>query len=87
MTPRAGPTISSVLPLSDTLVGQTVRFVGVENGHAALVHRLAELGLTPGQRMEVINRGPGPFIVTVRGARLLLGRGMAAKVLVNTVMD
>jgi Fe2+ transport system protein FeoA len=85
MCPRSD-TIAKPMPLADTLVGQTVRFVGVDDPTVALTHRLAELGLTPGERLEVINRGPGPFIVSVRGARLLLGRGMAGKVLVRAII-
>ena len=43
--------------------------------------RLAALGLLPGTELEVIqNSGGGPFVVSVRGSRVLIGRGMAARI-------
>jgi Fe2+ transport system protein FeoA len=43
--------------------------------------RLAALGLLPGTELEVIqNSGHGPFIVAVRGSRIVIGRGMAARI-------
>ena len=73
----------SAMPLAMALVGQTVTLVAVISGGRGLMHRLAEMGLTPGESMEVINRGPGPFIVSVRGTRLVLGRGMVQRILVR----
>ena len=71
------------MPLAMATVGQTVTFVGVTNSGRGLTHRLAEMGLTRGQAMEVINRTQGPFIVEVKGTRLLLGRGMVQRILVR----
>ena len=43
--------------------------------------RLAALGLLPGTELEVIqNSGHGPFVVSVRGSRIVIGRGMAARI-------
>jgi Fe2+ transport system protein FeoA len=74
-----------IMPLSMALVGQMVTFVGVEGN--GITHRLAELGLTPGMRFEVVNRGPGAFIIEVRGMRLVLGQGMVGRIQVRTVME
>ena len=42
--------------------------------------RPAAMGLLPGTELEVIqNSGKGPFIVAVRGSRIVIGRGMAAR--------
>lgn len=42
------------------------------------------MGLRTDARVSVVhNRGPGPFVVAVHGTRLVLGRGMAHKVLVE----
>jgi len=71
------------MPLAMSLVGQRVSFVGLQRGGRRLSRRLAEMGLVPGERMQVLNRGPGPFIVAVKGTRLLLGRGMAERILVR----
>lgn len=49
-----------------------------------LASRLIALGLTPGSLVCVLqNRGRGPVIVEVHGARVALGRGQAEKVLVE----
>jgi Fe2+ transport system protein FeoA len=50
-----------------------------------LERRLADMGLTPGTRVTVVKSAPfhGPFEVLVRGSRLALGRGMAARVFVE----
>jgi ferrous iron transport protein A len=49
-----------------------------------LAERLIALGLTPGAEVRVLqNRGHGPLIVEVHGARLALGRGQAARVMVE----
>ena len=48
-----------------------------------LAERLISLGLTPGAELQVLqNRGRGPLIIEVHGARLALGRGQAARVAV-----
>jgi ferrous iron transport protein A len=45
--------------------------------------RLASLGFTPGVEVNMSqNYGRGPLIVSVRGTRVALGRGEAAKILV-----
>jgi len=81
--PRPDAPAPEGMPLSAALVGQTVTFLAVTGGGRGLMLRLAEMGLTPGMRMEVLNRGPGPFIVSVRGTRLMLGRGMVDRILVR----
>jgi Fe2+ transport system protein FeoA len=74
---------SPAMPLALAGEGQIVTFLAITGGGGGLTHRLAEMGLTPGQSMEVINRGPGPFIVSVKGTRLVLGRGMVQRMLVR----
>lgn len=71
-----------LMPLTMATVGQRVIFVRAEGGYG-LTHRLAEMGLTPGEALEVMNHGPGPYIVSVRGGRLVLGRGMVHRILVQ----
>jgi Fe2+ transport system protein FeoA len=51
-----------------------------------LAKRLVALGLNPGAEVCVLqNRGRGPLIVEVHGARLALGRGQADRVAVDMV--
>ena len=71
------------MPLAMALVGQPVTFVGLRPAGRGLQHRLAEMGLAAGERMEILNRGPGPFIVRVKGSRLVLGRGIVQRILVR----
>lgn len=50
--------------------------------------RLATLGFTPGVEVNMVqNFGRGPLIVLVRDTRVALGRGEAAKVLVETTTN
>jgi len=56
-------------------------------GAFGLARRLVALGLVPGAQVTVLqNRGHGPLIVEVHGARLALGRGQAARVLVEPLV-
>jgi len=49
-----------------------------------LARRLISLGLTPGAEVHMLqNRGKGPVILEVHGARLALGRGQAERVAVR----
>ena len=73
---------NGIVPLSTVQAGQTVRLVSVEAGRG-LNSRLASMGLIPNVKIEVVSNGhPGPFVVNVRGSRMVLGRGMAHKIMV-----
>jgi ferrous iron transport protein A len=51
-----------------------------------LARRLISLGLTPGAEVCMLqNRGRGPIILEVHGARLALGRGQAERVDVEAI--
>ncbi len=83
----AGPIHDGVMPLTAAQAGQQVLFLRVEGGRQ-LCHRLAEMGLTPGVRFEVIARGfPGPFVVSLRGTRFMLGRGVVNRIYVRPCGD
>jgi Fe2+ transport system protein A len=59
-----------------------VRLVAVDAGHG-LRGRLAAMGIVPGVEIEVLrNSGHGPFLIAVKGSRIMLGRGMAQKIVV-----
>ena len=65
--------------------GETVTVVGVRAGWG-LTRRLADMGLTPGVPIRVVNsQMPGPIIIDLRGSRLVLGHGMAQKILVEVL--
>ncbi len=51
-----------------------------------VVHRLLELGLTPGTELRVVQDSGGPMLVSVRGSRVALGRDLAEKLWVELSM-
>ncbi len=71
----------AVILLSKAPAGQELRLVKIQAGRK-LTHRLAELGLTPGVKLRVVPKNGGPLLISVRGSRIAIGRGMAHKLLV-----
>lgn len=71
----------SLVELKD---GETGMIVSVHGGKM-LTKRLADLGLTPGVEIKVLRKTffSGPVQVEVFGSRLVLGRGLAAKIIVE----
>jgi len=73
----------ALMPLTMASIGQEV-CLGDVTGSRELQHRLAEMGLTPGSRFTVVNKGnPGPFIISVKGSKLMLGRGTVHRVMIR----
>ena len=74
------------MSLSMISPGERVRLIAIWGGHAVR-KRLAELGLTPGTVLWVVQADIyGPLIVAVKNdARLVLGRGIAHKIQVEPV--
>lgn len=72
-----------MIPLSLLKEGQSGIVRKVDGGRG-FVQRLAAMGIFPGARIVVVRSG-GPVIVEHRGHRLLLGRGMVHRVLVDSV--
>ncbi|MFH2118994.1 MAG: FeoA family protein [Pseudomonadota bacterium] len=71
------------MPLTIVQVGRRVRLVAVDTGRG-LQSRLAAMGLVPGVEIEVLrNSLHGPFLIAVKGSRIMLGRGMAQKIVVE----
>ena len=63
--------------------GETAQMVSITGGYR-FQSRLVGMGLFQGAQIEVVkNRGNGPVIISVKGCRLVLGRGMANKILVT----
>ncbi len=71
----------SLIELND---GETGKIVSV-NGGKMLNKRLADLGLTPGVEIQILRKTffAGPVQVEVFGSRLVLGRGLASKIIVE----
>lgn len=91
--------MKKVVPLTELKNGESGTVVDVVTGppwggggHGrcrgrglGLKRRLMEMGLTPGTKVTVVKSAHfcGPIEVIVRDARILLGRGMAERVLVE----
>ena len=72
-----------VRPLSMVGVGESVKLVKVNAGRG-LNSRLAAMGLVGNTQLTVVsNNHPGPFIVTGKDSKVMLGRGMAHKIMVR----
>jgi len=71
------------MPLSMVSPGEVVKVVAVRAGWG-LQRRLADMGLTIGVQVRVINsQRPGPVVLDIRGSRLALGYGIAHKIMVT----
>jgi len=74
--------MSKHIPLAMVSPGEVVTMVSCGAGWG-LTRRLADMGLIPGTKLRVINNQmAGPIIIDLRGSRLVLGHGMAQKILV-----
>ncbi|NSW95579.1 MAG: ferrous iron transport protein A [Bacteroidales bacterium] len=71
----------SLIELKD---GEAGIIVSVHGGKM-LTKRLADLGLSPGVEIRILRKTffSGPVQVEVFGSRLVLGRGLASKILVE----
>ena len=73
----------TVRPLSTVTSGDTVRLVHVRAGRG-LNSRLASMGFVPDVRIRVVsNSHPGPFVVVIKDVKMVLGRGVAQKILIQ----
>jgi len=82
MTPGSAPDTEQAILLAALPDGTTARLVTVQGG-LGLRSRLMAMGLRPGATVRVIhNGGRGPFVVATGESRIVLGRGMARRVLV-----
>ncbi len=62
--------------------GQPMRLLAIDAGKR-LMHRLNELGLTPGVELMIVHDSGGPLLLAVRDSRVAVGRGMAHKMRVE----
>lgn len=71
------------LPLSMVHFHKQVTLIAITGGRG-LRKRLTDMGLNKGTKLKVIHSSRvGPCIVSVGNSRLVLGRGMAQKILVK----
>jgi len=73
------------MPLALAVPGQELELVSISGGRR-FQHRMVEMGLATGVRFSVVARGnPGPFILQLKQARLVVGRGMVHRLFVKPV--
>jgi ferrous iron transport protein A len=76
-----------IQPLSKIGSGKKAKLVTIEAGRG-LYNRLASMGLVSDVEITVVSNGhPGPFVINVKGSKVMLGRGMANKILVSGCDD
>jgi ferrous iron transport protein A len=69
--------------LTRIAAGEKATIVAVRAGWG-MQRRLADMGMTPGTEIRMVNSGrPGPVVLDVRGSKLALGQGVAAKIIVR----
>jgi ferrous iron transport protein A len=77
-----GEHAEGAVPLETLPDGAGARLVMIQGG-PGLRSRLTAMGLRAGAAVRVVhNGGRGPFVVAAGESRIVLGRGMARKVLV-----
>jgi len=84
--------IKRTIPLTALKAGETATVVSIDTfsgkgcgKRCGFEKRLMDMGLTPGTKVTVVKSAPfhGPIEILVRGSRLVLGRGVAERVLVE----
>jgi len=69
-------------PLSIVKQGQTVKVAKIDAGRGLNI-RLASMGILPNVQLTVIrNTQAGPFVISIKNSRMMLGRGVAHKIMV-----
>ncbi len=72
-----------VKPLTEVRTGQTVYFAHVEAGSTAKA-RMLSMGLRRGTPFKLTSNTPNsPFVISLSGSRMVLGRGVTGKIMVT----
>ena len=70
------------MPLSMARIGEQKSILKIL-GDDALCHRLQDMGFIPGEDVVVVNEMAGNLIVSVKGSRVALTKGLANKILLQ----
>lgn len=73
---------SKMIPLAFLMPGQRGRIVTLDVGRGK-ARRLMEMGLLPGEFVEVLSNSVGPVVIRVRGMMLAIGRNVASRIWVE----
>lgn len=72
------------IPLNSIGIGKYAEVNNVEGGEL-MCKKLMEMGVNKGALVEIVRNDAGPLIIKIGETRLVLGRGMAQKVMVREV--
>ena len=72
------------IPLSQAESGEKATIAG-HMGGSEIERRLNDMGLNRGVEIEVLNINDGPVLISCRGSRLALGKGISEKILISPV--
>lgn len=72
------------IPLNAMGIGKYAEVNNIEGGEL-MGKKLMEMGVNKGAVIEMMRNDAGPLIIKVGETRLVLGRGMAQKVMVREV--
>lgn len=75
--------MGEVMPLTTAKLGQKVTLKSISAGRG-LTSRLSAMGIVPGVELVVVNTTfAGPMVVMVKGSKVILGRGITMKMMVE----
>jgi len=72
------------MPLNFIGIGKLAEINSIQGGDS-LCKKIMEMGMSKGAIVKIIKNDSGPLIIKVGETRLVLGRGMAQKVMVCEV--
>ncbi|MBN2737967.1 MAG: ferrous iron transport protein A [Spirochaetales bacterium] len=71
------------MSLAQCEIAKTTRILKIEGGRG-IKSKLSAMGLVPGMEIKVLrSHNRGPMIIEVMDSRIMLGHGMAAKIIVE----
>lgn len=70
------------IPLTFAGAGENVTIVNISGGEG-MCKKLKEMGFVNGSQIRVMKNDAGPLIVKMGDGRIVLGRGMATKIMVS----
>jgi len=78
--------MSKIISLVELKKEQEAEIISIAAGWRA-TKRLADLGLVPETKIKILRNAPilGPIEIQVRGSRVVIGRGLASKILIKLI--
>lgn len=76
-----------MIPLTETSSESKVRVIQIPTGRQQM-NRLFQLGLVREEEIVIVkNNGHGPLLILVKDTKVILGRGIASRVMVQEVSN